>query len=166
MNYENIIDGIAPVRFNQLDRCAAVIRESFATVAAEFGITEQKCPNYTSFIKTEKLEKEFATGYLMYGYYVNGQIAGFVSLSNAGGMAYELHHLAVLPEYRHKGVGRNILEFCVQKVKEHGGNKIALGMIEENTRLKEWYKSYGFIHTETKTFAHLPFTAGYMELEV
>lgn len=166
MNCEKIPDGIAPIRFDMLEQCAALIRESFATVAVEFDINEQNCSNHTSFIKPERLEKEFATGYLMYGYYINGRLVGYVSLSEAGETEYELHHLAVLPEYRHKSVGWEILDFCVQKAKELGAKKIKLGMIEENARLKDWYKSYGFTHTGTKTFAHLPFTAGYMELDL
>jgi len=43
---------------------------------------------------------------------------------------------------------------------------ITIGIIEENTRLKEWYKAYGFVHTGTKKFEHMPFTAGFMELNV
>ena len=31
--------------------------------------------------------------------------------------------------------------------------------------LKAWYQSQGFIHTGTKTFDHLPFTVGFMELK-
>jgi hypothetical protein len=48
-------------------------------------------------------------------------------------------------------------------VKELGGHKISIGIIEENTVLKRWYSNNGFIHLGTKTFDHLPFTVGFME---
>jgi len=54
--YEKVIKGISVIREVQLERCAAVIRESFATVAKDFGLTEQNCPDHTSFIEVERLQ--------------------------------------------------------------------------------------------------------------
>lgn len=39
----------------------------------------------------------------------------------------------------------------------------AIGIVEENIVLKEWYASQGFIHTGTQKFDFFPFTCGYME---
>lgn len=77
-----------------------------------------------------------------------------------------MNNLSILPEYRHKGYGKELLDVCKNKVKELGGNKITIGIIEENTKLKEWYIAYGFIQTGTRKFGHLPFTVGFMELNV
>ena len=41
-----------------------------------------------------------------------------------------------------------------------------LGIVEENTRLREWYARYGFVHTGTKKFDFFPFTCGYMTREL
>ena len=41
---------------SDLSIAADVIRASFMTVAKEFGLTEQNCPNHTSFITTQKLQ--------------------------------------------------------------------------------------------------------------
>jgi ribosomal protein S18 acetylase RimI-like enzyme len=79
------------------------------------------------------------------------------------GGVYELNHLAVLPEWRHYGYGRRLLDFCKAKVRELSGEKISIGIVEENTRLKDWYASNGFIHRGIKKFEHQPFTAGFME---
>lgn len=54
--YEKVISGISVIREDQLERCAAVIRESFATVANEFGLTEQNSPNHTSFIEVKNFK--------------------------------------------------------------------------------------------------------------
>jgi ribosomal protein S18 acetylase RimI-like enzyme len=164
--YEKVIRGVSAIREAQLERCAAVIRRSFATVADEFGLTEQNCPNHTSFINVEKLQNQFIKGCQMFGYFSDGEIIGYVSLTKNSDTSFEMNNLSVLPEFRHKGYGKELLDICKSKVKELGANKITIGIIEENTKLKEWYTAYGFIHTGTRKFGHLPFTVGFMELNV
>ena len=157
---------IKQIQISDLERCLFVIRESFATVAKNFDITEENFPDFRSFMKIEKMQYYWDNGFLMYGYYLNNDIIGYVSLIKKDESTYELNNLAVLPEYRHKGFGKELVEFCKNKVKEIGGNKIILGMIEENTRLKNWYMQNGFAHTGTKKFDRFPFTAGFMECEI
>ena len=48
----------------------------------------------------------------------------------------------------------------------YGGNKISIGIIEENAKLKDWYLKLGFNHISTRKFKHLPFTVGFMEMEM
>ena len=146
-----------------LSAAAEVIRMSFATVAKEFDITEQNFPNHTSFMTAEKLQNHFNWGWQMYGLYDGARLIGYVSLSKIFGDTFELHNLAVLPEFRRNGYGRRLLDFCKAKVKESGGSKITLGMIEENTVLKDWYTANGFRHTGMKWFKNWPFTVGFME---
>lgn len=157
---------IKPVSFSDLPACLDVIRTSFATVAAEFGLTEQNCPAHTSFMKFEKLDNQYTGGYRMYGLYDRDKVIGYFSLSPAGTGIFELHNLCVLPEYRHCGYGRRLIEYAAGEIRGAGGTKIVIGIIEENIRLKSWYAANGFVHTGTKKFPHLPFTAGYMELEL
>lgn len=158
---------IKPVAAVDLPECLYVIRKSFATVAAEFGLTEENCPRHTSFMKLSKLEARFAGGARMFALRKQNSIVGFVLLRALDGGAYELDHLAVLPEHRHKGYGKLLLDYCKNNV----GNgldrsaTIKIGIIEENTVLKKWYAANGFRHTGTKKFDHLPFTVGFMEWE-
>jgi len=142
-----------------------VIRVSFATVAQEFGITRDNFPRHTSFTTADNLLKNHEWGWLMYGLYENEHFIGYVSISESREEdgAYELHNLAVLPEHRHRGYGKQLLDYCKSKVRELGGCKITLGLIEENTVLKNWYAANGFVHTRTQKFEHQPFTAGFME---
>jgi len=146
---------------------AEIIRTSFATVAEDLGLTEVNCPRYVGFVTTaDRLQTHNDWGWWIYGLYEGGQIVGYVSISKEADLTYEIHNLAVLPEYRHKGYGKQLLDYCVIKVIELGGNKINISIVEENTVLKNWYIAYGFVHTGTKTFEHLPFTSGYMELVI
>ena len=164
---EKSINGIFEIRQTQLALAAETIRTSFATVAKDFGLTEENCPTHTSFSATpERLQNHFDWGWLMFGLYDDGRLVGYVSLSKESDGIYELHNLAVLPEHRHRGCGRMLLDFCKAKVKELGGYKIILSIIEENATLKNWYIANGFTHTGMKYFKHLPFMVGYMEWEM
>ena len=78
----------------------------------------------------------------------------------------ELHNLAVLPDYRHKGYVKSLLDYCEKKAKEMGCNKIKIEIIEESKILKDWYLKNGFIHLFKKKFEHLPFTVGFMEKNI
>lgn len=146
-----------------LNECLKVIHRSFSTVAEQFGLTKENCPKHTSFIPLSFLETHMNWGWYMYALHIDGKIIGYMSLSKEGDKVFELHNLAVLPEFRHKGYGKLLLDFAKEKATSLGGTKIKIGIIEESTVLKNWYIQNGFVHIETKKYDHLPFTSGYME---
>ena len=154
---------IAPLAPVHLPQYAEVIRQSFATVATAFGLTQQNCPTHTSFITDERLASKYRDGYYPLGYFTEGKIIGFVALTETGEGVYELSNLSVLPEYRHYGYGRELLDFCKEKVRELSGSKITISIIEDHTVLKSWYAANGFVHTGTRKFDHFPFMVGFME---
>ncbi len=148
---------------DELNACLDVIHQSFGTVAAQFGLTRENCPKHTSFIPLSFLETQMNWGWHMYALYTGKKIIGYMSLSKESDDAFELHNLAVLPEYRHNGLGKLLLDFAKETVVMLGASKIKIGIIEESTVLKNWYIANGFVHTGTKKFDHLPFTSGYLE---
>lgn len=151
---------------NELQECLDVIHQSFGTVAEQFGLTQENCPKHTSFIPLMFLETQMNWGWHMYALYAGKKIIGYMSLSKESDDVYELHNLAVLPEYRHNGFGKLLLVHANEVVKSLGGNTIKIGIIEESTVLKNWYIANGFVHTGIKKFDHLPFTSGYLERRV
>lgn len=157
---------IVKVNKSDLPECLEVIHRSFATVADEFGLTRENCPRHTSFIPLSYLETQMKWGWLIFGLYSDERIIGYMSLSKEDDEAYELHNLAILPEFRHSGFGKQLLDYAKETVKCLGGSKIKIGIIEESTVLKDWYIANGFEHTGTKKFDHLPFTSGYLEWRV
>ena len=157
---------IKSIAYEELETCAALIRESFRTVAREFNFTIQTCPTNGAFITKERLISDWNKKKKMFGLYSNNNLIGFMQLEQKSLTTYELEKLAVLPAYRHKGYGAILLKFAFQKTAALGAHKITIGMIEENTKLKKWYHYHGFIHTGTKKFAHLPFTVGFMEINL
>ena len=157
---------IRKISENELAAAAAVIRRGFGTVAEDFGLTDENCPGNGAFMTTELLVSESKKGKQMYGCYSGDIMVGFMQIEKKDESVYMLEKLAVLPEYRHSGFGGSLLSFARDEVKEMGGSKISIGIIEKNTVLKNWYASYGFRHTGTKKFDHLPFVSGFMELDV
>jgi len=145
-----------------LENSVKVIRDSFKTVALEFGLNEDNCPTHPSLITLDKLLelKEKAN---LFGLFLNKAQVGFVAIEKADDRVYYLDKLAVLPDYRHKGYGKKLVGFVSSFVKKHDGQKVSLGMIDESTVLKNWYKELGFKETGTKKFEHLPFTVCFME---
>ena len=64
---------------------------------------------------------------------------------------------------RHKGIGRQLMNFAVARITERGGQRVSIGLINANRILKDWYKGQGFCQPEVKNFAHLPFEVCLME---
>ena len=157
---------IKQVQHSDLERCLSVIQESFTDIANEFNLTKENCPSHTSFMTIQTLLYHWDNGFLMYGFYLGNAIIGYVSLEDKGNSVFELRNLSILPEHRHNGYGKQLLDFCKVKVKELNGKSISISIIEENTVLKKWYIVNSFEHIGTKLFEHLPFTVGYMECHV
>lgn len=147
----------------QLDICLDIVHKSFQTVADEMNLTKDNCSSYTAFMPIEKLISQFENNTPMLLYQYNGRFAGYFSLS-INDDSVELNNLAVLPKYRHLGIGKELVDYAITYSKNIlGANKIKIGIVEENTILKEWYEKIGFVHTGTKKFEHLPFNVGFME---
>lgn len=151
---------------NMLGICQNIIQTSFKTVAENFGLTVENCPNHTSFITEDKLKKQFSDGADMFLYEKDEKYIGYFSLIKKSRSVYELDNLSVFPEFRHMGIGREMVEYAKNYANLKNGETISIGIIEENTVLKEWYKQLGFEHKGTKKFEHLPFTVGFMELSI
>lgn len=156
---------IHKVTKDDLPACTVLIRESFLTVAEAHGITAENAPRFTAFATTEDrllrhLEQE---GRAMYAYRDNGQILGYYSLLPLEEGACELNNLCVSPQCRHRGIGVKLLAHAFLAAEALGCTRMRIGIVEENSVLRDWYTSFGFVHTGTVKFDFFPFTCGYME---
>lgn len=154
---------IKPIKRDELPCVLELIHKSFATVAANFGFTKENCPAHTSFMPYEKLEKFYDLGFLMYGLYEDEKLCGYVSLAKQQDEHFDLNNLAVLPEKRHCGYGKKLVNFCKEKAAQLKAKKIKIGIIEESFIIKNFYSDLGFAHVGTQEYEHLPFTVGVME---
>ena len=159
---------IKEIRQEDLAECVRVIRDSFATVAEEFNITEENAPRYTAFATDENRLNWHLNGEKrpMFGYFYEDKLVGYFSLLRLENGECELNNLAVLPKYRHEGIGAKLVEHAFKTAKEYGCTKMKIGIVEENRVLRKWYEKLGFVHVGTQKFEFFPFTCGYMEKKI
>lgn len=63
-----------------------------------------------------------------------GSVSGHVGVLGIG----------VLPEFRHKGIGRRLMQTALEKAKKNGLTRIELGVREQNENALKLYKELGF----------------------
>lgn len=156
---------IKKVEEQDIAECVKIIKESFTTVANEFGFTVENAPRFTAFATTEDRLKWHLLGEHrpMFAFYDKEVIVGYYSLLLKDNKECELNNLCVIPAYRHQGVGEELLKHAFMVAQELKCNKIGIGIVEENKVLRKWYESFDFIHIGTQKFDFFPFTCGYME---
>ena len=159
---------IREVKREEIPECANLIKKAFMTVADEFGFTEENAPRFTAFATTGDrllwhMDGEHRP---MYVFEDNRVLCGYYSLLIQENNECELNNVAVLPDYRHKGIGKKQLDHAFSMAKELGCNVVNIGIVEENVRLREWYEKAGAVHIGTQKFDFFPFTCGYMKKEL
>ena len=155
---------IRKIEEKDIAQCVYVIRESFKTVADQFGFTEENAPRFTAFATDENRIRWQLNGEHrpMYGYFLENKLAGYYSLLLQEENQCELNNLAVLPAERHQKIGEEMIRDAFSRASEMGCVQMNIGIVEENTVLRQWYEDLGFDHTGTKKFDFFPFTCGYM----
>lgn len=158
---------LRPVTADDLDACVALIRESFATVADEFGFTAENAPRFTAFATTrQRLAWQRQEGRPMFCAEAGGRIIGYYSLCAKPDGTCELNNLCVAPDCRHRGLGETLLRHAFSEAQSRGHGVMTIGIVEENQRLRRWYAQFGFVHTGTQKFDFFPFTCGCMQKDL
>jgi len=96
-------------------------------------------------------EEEAKCGMHIYMAELEGRIIGKVHLET-GGVVYGIYGLGVMPEYRGKGYGREILLGAINKLKGMGDKEIMLQVVATNKNALGLYRSCGFEETSTMEY--------------
>ena len=75
--------------------------------------------------------------------------AGVAQLDNFEGNVCELQKMYFLPEARGKGIGTQMMEFCLAKAREFGFEKCYLETMEYMTNAQKLYKQTGFEYIDS-----------------
>ena len=156
---------IKVTKAEQLPICLDIIHKSFQTVAEDLHLTRENCPGHTAFMPPEKLRAAFdGLGVLCFCADIKTRLqAVFLCTPQRTAQRWIIWRFYRLTDtWGSAKTGGLCRRLCKGPL---GSTKIQIGIVEENTVLKAWYQSQGFIHTGTKTFDHLPFTVGFMELK-
>ncbi len=154
---------IAMLERGAVPAAAEVIRHAFATVAEQYGLTEENCPTNGAFLSDAVLFRDVDDGVILFGAFDGETLCGVVGLRRKGGALFHLEKLAVDPWSRRRGCGGALLRRAVEAVRQAGGGTVSIGVMYENRELVRWYERHGFVRTEIRKFAYLPFVVCFME---
>jgi diamine N-acetyltransferase len=145
-------------------QCVDLLRTAFGTVAKDFGLTEESAPTNAAFTTIENLKLHIQNGLTLYGMFIDASMVGCVATkkSKSDGSVFYIERLAVAPENRHRGYGDQLLSFAFEQIHSNGGTTASIGLMDNNYRLKEWYKSKGFVQHDCRRIEHLPFKVCFM----
>jgi ribosomal protein S18 acetylase RimI-like enzyme len=82
---------------------------------------------------------------------VDGVTAGFVRTHREEGRFY-VSSLYVLPSCQGRGAGSLLMEAAENQARSLGVNEVWLGVMEQNVRTLQWYRTLGFVFDEEAPF--------------
>ena len=157
---------IIKINQSQLPECLNIMKEGFEAIALMFGMTEENSPyRGRTRLPIEELEKQFLSGYQMYGYFYDDKIVGFLSLFIEEEQI-QIQDIVILPEYQNNGFGSTFMQFAKEKARENKCEKIMLNTIIDNIQLKNWYERHGFKVIKLRNFDSVTYTVATMELNL
>lgn len=156
------ISAIRRARASDVPLLAGLIRDAYRDVAQRFGLTAENCPKHPSNCTTEWIRRDLERSVTYFICDVGDTPVGCAALEMAkDGMCY-LERLCVLPEQRRQGYGRELVEHVMAQARARGADRIGIGIIADQTELKQWYRKMGFVEGDSKTFEHLPFRVTFL----
>jgi len=145
---------------------ADLVRRSFAETAERFNLTPENAPTHPSNCRAEWITNALDKGIIYYLVKLEQTPCGCAAMEQANPEVCYLEKLAVLPEFRHNGLGAQLVEHVRIQCGKLGAKRIEIGIIEKDIRLKDWYLLQGFKEKNTAQFEHLPFSVLFMQLEL
>ena len=73
----------------------------------------------------------------------DGAIVGVIMAGHDGRRGY-IHHTAVLPEYRNRGIAKKLVDRAMEALDKEGINKVALVAFEKNASGNGFWENIGF----------------------
>lgn len=159
----DVVD-LPPSRF---DECLDVLHAAFGTEVADYGITAENTPSNPAFWDGSVIPGLVGRGFTLFGAEEDGRVVGcaFVRALPGRPEVWELRHLAVAPDARHRGFGELLVAEAVRRARGAGGRRLRIAIVAENRRLAGWYARLGFVTTKSRQqYDGLPFTVDHLEL--
>ena len=147
------------VEINDSKVITDIINKAFLTIAHQFNLTKENAPRHPAFITYEVIENQLNKGFKLYGYINNDQIVGCVGYWTDNNGINHIERLATLPEYRHLGIGKKLMNFVENKIKENNGIIAEVHVLDKNLLLIEWYKKLNYVKIRIDELKHLPFNS-------
>jgi N-acetylglutamate synthase-like GNAT family acetyltransferase len=158
-----MVDNI--IEINDVKTITEILNKSFLTVAQKYGYTEENAPTFPAFIGTDIIEKQIAKGLKIYGYKREAKIIGCSGYSSENNK-FIIELLAVLTEYRHSCIGKKLIEYIENEIKQKDGKIIEIHIVNNNEILKAWYIKLGYNEIKVEEYENLPFRVCIMNKQI
>ncbi|KMQ51706.1 acetyltransferase (GNAT) family protein [Chitinispirillum alkaliphilum] len=145
------------------EKIVMIVNKSFLTVAQTFGYTKETVPSFPAFIGKDVIDEQIDNGLKMFGYFENSELIGVAGYNHHHENIYMIKRLAVLPQYRHKGVGKVLIEHVENQILMEKGEIAEVEIVNNNLQLKNWYKKLGYEEIRIDNYDNLPFKACVMD---
>ncbi len=145
------------------DTIANIVAIANQDVAEKFGLNHDNNPKHPSFYTRDWVLDDFKGGEEYFLYSVAGEAVGCVAFEQPSAEVAYLNRLSVLPDYRHQGIGGQLVKHIFDYAKTKGVSEISIGIIAKHAVLKNWYIQLGFVENGMKEFPHLPFDVLFMK---
>ena len=88
---------------------------------------------------------------------VDNKIAGFITtVIDSEFSTGRIPHLAVLPEYQGKGIGKELLRHALQYIKDSGMKLMRIEVLAHNKGALKLYREFGFEEVSTQLHLAMP----------
>ncbi|MDR0301512.1 MAG: GNAT family N-acetyltransferase [Treponema sp.] len=154
------------IEINDSKIITEILNRAFMTVAKQYNFTKENAPTFPAFINSDRIDASLNNGLKMYGYKTNNQIIGCVGYSYYKDQIYFIERLATLPEYRHSGIGKSLMEYAEDRIKDIGGKIAEIHVVDKNATLREWYKKLYYVEMRIEEIKTLPFNSCVMNKEL
>ena len=141
---------------------ADAIRRSYADVAQRFGLTPGNAPTHPSNCEPSWVERGLDRGDPYVVARVDEVPVGCVSLWRRSDRPIEMRRLAVLPEHRRRGYGRELFDAAIERARTLGADVVDVSLIADNVELADWYRRLGCVETGRARYDSVPFEVLHM----
>jgi GNAT superfamily N-acetyltransferase len=145
-------------------KLASLIARSFRDVANRFGFSATNAPTHPSNAAPDWIQDDIASGVEYLIAEIHGDAVACVGYRRTSADTVEAQRLAVLPEHRGSGVANQLNQAVLQAARDLGVARIRIAVVSDHYPLRHWYVRMGFVETEERRFADLPFAVQYLEL--
>lgn len=156
---------IREITEGEAESVATLIRLGFQDIIKRFKLSPERCPDFIGHCQTEWIQNCITKGFHYYLIEEQGNACGCIGIKMMSWLCL-IQVLAVLPDFRRRGFGRQLIEYVEGEAKLRGLTRIGLDMVAKNRQLCHWYRRLGFETTQTGTRDNLPFLIRYMAKDV
>jgi ribosomal protein S18 acetylase RimI-like enzyme len=136
---------------------AGIVRESFARQAQLLQLTLATGPTYVAFETAAGVKQRMDSGSHVVLAFRDGEPIGTVSAVLRDDDHGEIMRLAVLPQHRGNGYGKQLMGYAERYLLAEGAAVLEVAIVAQFNKLERYYEGLGYSKRDQRSVASLPF---------